>query len=145
MFSRSLETLQVRMERHCSNATALADWLASREDLDWMKYPHHPSHPQYELAKRQMKMGGGIVTFAVTGGYDRGRRFLDSLKMLSLTANLGDVRSIATHPASTTHSKLTEPERLAVGIEPGLVRISVGLEHPDDIIADIRSALDASR
>lgn len=145
MFSRSLETLQVRMERHCSNAATLADWLAGREDLDWMKYPHHPSHPQYELAKRQMKMGGGIVTFAVTGGYDRGRRFLDSLKMLSLTANLGDVRSIATHPASTTHSKLTEPERLAVGIEPGLVRISVGLEHPDDIIADIRSALDASR
>jgi O-succinylhomoserine sulfhydrylase len=91
-----------------------------------------------------MKRGGGIVTFAVEGGFDRGRRFLDALKMCSLTANLGDVRTIATHPASTTHSKLSEDERLAVGIEPGLIRISAGLEHIDDIIGDIQQALDAS-
>lgn len=144
MFSRSLETLPVRMDRHCDNAEALASWLHGRPGIAWMKYPHHPSHPQYELAKQQMKRGGGIVTFAVEGGYERGRRFLDALKMCSLTANLGDVRTIATHPASTTHSKLSEAERLAVGIEPGLIRISAGLEHIDDIIGDIHQALDAS-
>jgi O-succinylhomoserine sulfhydrylase len=144
MFSRSLETLPVRMDRHCHNAAMLADWLYAREGVAWMKYPHHPSHPQYELALKQMKRGGGIVTFAVEGGFDRGRRFLDALKMCSLTANLGDVRTIATHPASTTHSKLSEDERLAVGIEPGLIRISAGLEHIDDIIGDIQQALDAS-
>jgi len=144
MFSRSLETLPVRMARHCDNAASLADWLHGRDGIVWMKYPHHPSHPQYELAKRQMTRGGGIVTFAVDGGYERGRRFLDALKMCSLTANLGDVRTIATHPASTTHSKLTEDERRAVGIEPGLIRISAGLEHIDDIIGDIQQALDAS-
>lgn len=144
MFSRSLETLPVRMDRHCDNAEALADWLHGRPGIAWMKYPHHPSHPQYELAKRQMKRGGGIVTFVVEGGIERGRRFLDALNMCSLTANLGDVRTIATHPASTTHSKLSEAERLAVGIEPGLIRISAGLEHIDDIIGDIHQALDAS-
>ena len=144
MFSRSLETLPVRIDRHCDNAAALADWLHGRPGVAWMKYPHHPSHPQYELALRQMKRGGGIVTFAVEGGIERGRRFLDALKMCSLTANLGDVRTIATHPASTTHSKLTEDERRAVGIEPGLIRISAGLEHIDDIIGDIHQALDAS-
>lgn len=144
MFSRSLETLPVRMDRHCDNAEALADWLHGRPGIAWMKYPHHPSHPQFELAKRQMKRGGGIVTFVVEGGIERGRRFLDALKMCSLTANLGDVRTIATHPASTTHSKLSEAERLAVGIEPGLIRISAGLEHIDDIIGDIHQALDAS-
>lgn len=144
MFSRSLETLPVRIDRHCDNAEALAAWLHGRPGIAWMKYPHHPSHPQFELAKRQMKRGGGIVTFVVEGGIERGRRFLDALKMCSLTANLGDVRTIATHPASTTHSKLSEAERLAVGIEPGLIRISAGLEHIDDIIGDIHQALDAS-
>ncbi len=144
-FSRSLETLPVRMERHCTNASALADYLFDHADVESIKYPHHPSHPQYELAKRQMSMGGGVVTFMVTGGIDRGRRFLDALEMCSLTANLGDVRTIATHPASTTHSSLTEEERRAVGILPGLIRISVGLEHIDDIIADIDRALQRSR
>lgn len=144
MFSRSLETLPVRIDRHCDNAEALAAWLHGRAGIAWMKYPHHPSHPQFELAKRQMKRGGGIVTFVVEGGIERGRRFLDALNMCSLTANLGDVRTIATHPASTTHSKLSEAERLAVGIEPGLIRISAGLEHIDDIIGDIHQALDAS-
>ena len=144
MFSRSLETLPVRIERHCSNAATLADWLHGRDDIESMKYPHHPSHPQYDLARKQMKLGGGIVTFTVKGGFERGRRFLDSLQMCSLTANLGDVRTIATHPASTTHSKLSDAERRAVGIEPGLIRISAGLEHIDDIIGDIQQALDAS-
>jgi len=144
MFSRSLETLAVRMDRHCDNALALANWLFDRDEVETLKYPHHPSHPQFELAKRQMTKGGGIVSFTLKGGLDRGRRFLDALKMCSLTANLGDVRTIATHPASTTHSKLTESEQRAVGIEPGLIRISVGLEHIDDIIGDIQQALEAS-
>lgn len=145
MFSRSLETLAVRMDRHCDNAEMLANWLFDREEIEILKYPHHPSHPQFELAKKQMTKGGGIVSFTLKGGLERGRRFLDALKMCSLTANLGDVRTIATHPASTTHSKLTEAEQRAVGIEPGLIRISVGLEHIDDIIGDIQQALEASR
>lgn len=144
-FSRSLETLPVRIDRHCENAAALADFLHAHDEIDSIKYPHHPSHPQYELARRQMKKGGGVVTFIVRGGIDRGRRFLDALKMCSLTANLGDVRTIVTHPASTTHSSLTEEERVAVGILPGLIRISAGLEHIDDIIADVGQALSQSR
>lgn len=144
-FSRSLETLPVRIDRHCENAAALADYLHVHPEIEAIKYPHHPSHPQYALARRQMKKGGGVVTFIARGGIDRGRRFLDSLQMCSLTANLGDVRTIVTHPASTTHSSLTEEERLAVGIQPGLIRISAGLEHIDDIIADIDQALNRSR
>lgn len=144
-FSRSLETLPVRIDRHCANAATLADHLHAHPDIESIKYPHHPSHPQHELALRQMKKGGGIATFMVKGGIDRGRRFLDALEMCSLTANLGDVRTIVTHPASTTHSSLTEEERLAVGILPGLIRISAGLEHIDDIIFDIERALERSR
>ena len=141
VLSKSLETLDVRMERHASNALALAQALEGNENIVWLKYPHLPSHPQYEIAKKQMKTGGGIVCFEIKGGLEAGRKFLNNLEMLSLTANLGDTRSIASHPASTTHSKLTEEERLAVNITPGLIRISVGLEHVDDILADILQAL----
>jgi len=141
MFSKSLDTLALRMERHCANAMALAQFLEGRSEVELVKYPGLASHPQFRLAQRQMKAGGGIVTFVLRGGIDAGRRFLDALRLCSLTANLGDSRTIATHPASTTHSKLTEEERRAVGILPGLVRISVGLEHPDDIIADVAGAL----
>ena len=141
MFSKSLDTLALRMERHCANALNVAQFLEQRSEVELVKYPWLPSHPQFALAQRQMKAGGGIVTFVLRGGIDAGRRFLDALQLCSLTANLGDSRTIATHPASTTHSKLTEEERRAVGILPGLVRISVGLEHPDDIIADIEGAL----
>jgi O-succinylhomoserine sulfhydrylase len=144
MFSKSLETLPLRMEKHCQNAFELAAWLEESPAVSWVKYPHLPSHPQYELAMRQMKQGGGIVTFELQGGIEQGRRFLDGLQMCSLTANLGDTRTIATHPASTTHSSLSEEERQAVGITPGLVRISTGLEHINDIIADIAQALDIS-
>jgi O-succinylhomoserine sulfhydrylase len=133
------------MERHCQNALELANYLQSHAEVVKVKYPFLPSHPQYELAKRQMKLGGGVVTFEIKGGIDRGRKFLNSLKMLSHSANLGDTRSIATHPASTTHSKLSEEERLAVGILPGLVRISVGLENIHDILADIGQAINSSR
>ncbi len=144
MFSKGLETLSLRMERHCANALGLAQWLEDSVEITAVKYPHLPSHPQYELAKRQMKAGGGIVAFELKGGVAQGRRFLDALKMASLTANLGDSRTIATHPASTTHSSQTEEERLAVGITPGLVRVSVGLEHINDIIADVGQALISS-
>lgn len=145
VLSKSLETLPVRMDRHCENALKLAQYLEGNEELELVKYPFLPSHPQYELAKKQMKQGGGIVTFVVKGGIERGRQFLDSLKMISLSANLGDTRSIATHPASTTHSKLTDQDRLEVGILPGLIRISVGLEHIDDVIGDVQQALDVSK
>ncbi len=145
LFSRSLETLTIRMERHCDSAEKLAEFLVNHEQVASIKYPHHPSHPQYELARRQMCRGGGIVTFEVKGGLEQGRRFLDALQICSLTANLGDSRTIATHPASTTHSSLTEEARQAVGITPGMVRISVGLEHVADIVADIDQALAHSK
>lgn len=146
IFSKSLETLSIRMEKHSQNALLLAEWLETRQDhLESVKYPYLRSYPQYDLARRQMKMGGGMVVFTVKGGLERGQRFLNNLKMCSLTANLGDSRTIATHPASTTHSKLSKDEREAVSISDGLIRISVGLEHHEDIINDIRQALDASK
>jgi O-succinylhomoserine sulfhydrylase len=144
ILSKSLETLDVRMQRHCENAMKLAQALEQHAKVSFVKYPCLKSHPQYEIAIKQMKAGGGIVCFEVKGGIESGRKFLNNLQMLSLTANLGDTRSIASHPASTTHSKLSEEERLSVGITPGLIRISVGLEHPDDIINDILQALDKS-
>ena len=141
ILSKSLETLPVRMERHCSNAEAIATFLEEHKRISKVSYPHLASHPQFTLAKRQMKMGGGVVSFTIDGGLKASARFLDNLKMCSLSANLGDSRTIVTHPASTTHSKLTPAERSAVGIEDGLVRISVGLEHVDDIQADLDQAL----
>lgn len=145
LLSKSLETLAVRMERHCENALALATYLESNPEVSKVKYPFLPSHPQYELAKRQMRMGGGLVTFEIKGGLDQGRKFLNALKMISHTPNLGDTRTIAIHPASTTHSKLSEKERLDVGITPGLIRIAVGLEDIKDIIRDVEQAIRASK
>ncbi|MCS3553257.1 MULTISPECIES: PLP-dependent aspartate aminotransferase family protein [unclassified Sphingobacterium] len=145
VISKSLDTLGLRMDRHCSNALALATVLETNEEIEDVKYPFLPSHPQYELAKKQMKGGGGIVTFVVKGGKERAFRFLDELNMILYTSNLGDARSIATHPASTTHSKLTEDERLNLGIQPGSVRLSVGLEDQEDIIQDILQALEKTK
>lgn len=144
ILSKSLETLAVRMERHCQNALELAKYLEGNKDVLKVKYPFLPSHPQHALAKKQMKMGGGLVTFEIKGGLDQGRKFLNALKMISHTPNLGDTRTIAIHPASTTHSKLTDAERGAVGITPGLIRIAVGLEHIEDIIADVQQAIESS-
>jgi O-succinylhomoserine sulfhydrylase len=141
VLSKSLETLAVRMERHCENAFKLATHLESLDTISKVKYPFLPSHPQYGLAKRQMRLGGGVVTFELSGGIAQGIKFLNSLKMCSFTANLGDSRTTVTHPASTTHSKLKEEERQAVGITAGLVRVSVGLEHIEDIITDISQAM----
>lgn len=144
VLSKSLETLAARMDRHCASALRVAKHFEGHRDLEEVRYPFLPSHPHYELARRQMTQGGGIVVVVVKGGLDRARRFLDSVELMSHSPNLGDTRSIVTHPSSTTHSKLSEAERLQVGITPGLIRISVGLEHPDDIIADIEGALDRS-
>lgn len=141
VISKSLETLAVRVDRHCENALKLAEFLEGNDKVNWVKYPFLKSHPMYEVAKKQMKAGGCVVAFEVKGGLEAGQKFFDSIKLLSLSANLGDSRSIVTHPASTTHSKLTTQERLTSGITDGMVRISVGLEHIDDIIADIKHAL----
>ena len=145
IFSKSLETLAIRMDRHCSNALKVAELLEKNPEVEQVRYPFLPSHPQYELAKRQMKQGGGIVTFVIKGGYDRAVRFMDALEMILLTSNLGDARTIATHPASTTHSKLSEKEREQIGIYPGSVRISVGLEDIADITEDISRAIESSK
>jgi O-succinylhomoserine sulfhydrylase len=142
VLSKSLETLAIRVERHCENALKVAEFLENHPNVELVKYPFLQSHPSYEIAKKQMKLGGNIVAFEIKGGIEGGRRFLDNIKMCSLSANLGDTRTIVTHPASTTHSKLTDEERNEVGITAGLVRCSVGLENVDDIIADLKQALD---
>ncbi len=139
--SKSLETLAVRVDRHCENALKVAEFLEAHPKVNWVKYPFLKSHPQYEVAKKQMKLGGNIVAFEVEGGIASGRQFLNAIKMCSLSANLGDTRTIVTHPASTTHSSLEEKDRLVVNITDGLVRVSVGLEHADDIIQDLEQAL----
>lgn len=141
VLSKSLETLQIRMERHSQSALDIAERLQDHKHVEWVKYPFLQTHPNYETARKQMLLGGGIVTFGIKGGLEAGRNFLDSLKMCSLTANLGDSRTIATHPASTTHSKLSEEERQKVGISQGLIRLSIGLENVEDIWADIEQAL----
>lgn len=145
ILSKSVETLEVRMEKHAENALVVADWIEKQKGITNVKYPFQKSHPQYAIAKRQMTGGGAVLSFVLKGGLAQGKRFLDALELCSLTANLGDTRTIASHPSSTTHAKLTEKERLAVGIHPGLIRISVGLEHPDDVIEDLRQALKRSK
>ncbi len=145
ILSKSLETLALRMERHSSNAEKVNEYLKQHDEINYTIYPLDKDSENYELAKSQMKLGGGLVGCEVEGGKQRGAKFLNSLKMLSLTANLGDSRTIATHPASTTHSKLPENEQLEVGITQGFIRFSVGLEHVEDIIKDIDQALEASK
>ena len=141
LFSKSLETLPVRMDRHCDNAMALATFLGEHKSVNFVKYPFHKDHPQMELAKKQMDQGGGVVCFEIKGGFEKAKEFIDRTTMLSRSANLGDTRTIVTHPASTTHSKLSEEERGKVGITPGLIRIAVGLENSADIIGDVEQAL----
>ncbi len=143
VLSKSLETLAVRVERHCQNALELATRLEGHKNVSWVRYPFLPSHPQYELAKAQMKMGGSIIAFEIAGGLEKGRQFIDAIKLCSLSANLGDTRSIVTHPASTTHSKLSTAERLQVEITDGMIRLSVGLEHVDDVWEDLNQALNS--
>ena len=141
VLSKSMETLPVRVDRHCQSALATAEFLEKHPKISWVKYPFLKSHPQYELAKKQMSQGGSIIAFEIKGGLDAGRNFLDALTMLSLSSNLGDSRTIVTHPASTTHNKLSVSDRLEVGITDGMVRLSVGLEHVEDIQNDLNQAL----
>lgn len=144
VLSKSLETLFIRMDRHAASALAIATKLQGHAKITMVKYPFLESHPQYAIAKKQMSNGGGIVTFELKGGVESGRKFLNALEMISMTNNLGDSRTIASHPASTTHSKLSEAERQLVGITPGLIRVSVGLEDVEDILDDLLQALDKS-
>jgi O-succinylhomoserine sulfhydrylase len=142
--SKSLETLELRMERHCSNALALAEALEEHPDVATVKYPFLPSHPQHDLAKAQMSAGGAIVTIELEGGFERVQVFMDALEIPTLSSNLGDSRTIVTNPNTTTHAKLKPDEKAALGITPGLIRISVGLEHIDDLIADFEQAITVS-
>lgn len=141
VISKSIETLPVRVDRHCSSALKIAEALEKHPQVEWVKYPFLPSHPQYEIAKKQMSQGGSIISFGIKGGLEAGRNFINAISWLSLSSNLGDSRTIITHPASTTHSKLSEDDRLAVGITDGMIRLSVGLEHFEDIFEDINQAL----
>jgi O-succinylhomoserine sulfhydrylase len=141
VLSKSLETLAVRVDRHCENALKIAKKLEDHPQVNWVKYPFLPSHPQHNLALKQMKKGGNIVSFEIKGGLEAGRKFINSIELCSLSANLGDSRSIITHPSSTTHSKLSEEEQQAVGITSGMIRLSVGLEHDEDIWNDLKNAL----
>jgi O-succinylhomoserine sulfhydrylase len=144
VLSKSLETLFIRMDRHAASALTIATKLQGHAKISRVKYPFLETHPQYAIAKKQMSNGGGIVTFELKGGIESGRKFLNALEMISMTNNLGDSRTIASHPASTTHSKLSEAERQSVGITPGLIRVSVGLEDVEDILDDLLQALDQS-
>lgn len=141
ILSKSLETLAVRIDRHCENAHVIAEKLEASQEINWVKYPFLKSHPQYALAKKQMLKGGNIIAFELKGGIDAGRNFINAIELCSLSSNLGDSRTIITHPASTTHSKLSEEDRLAVGITDGMIRLSVGLEHHEDIWNDLKNAL----
>ena len=143
ILSKSLETLSVRMEKHCANAEALAKYLTNHPKVQKTSYPFLESHPQYQLAKSQMRLGGGIVTFDIKGGNSAAMELINQLQMVSRSSNLGDSRTIVTHPASTTHSKLNLEERAAVGISEGLIRVSVGLESIQDIIHDFDQAFAA--
>ncbi len=141
ILSKSLETLAVRVDRHCENALAVAEFLEKHQRVSSVRYPFLKTHPQYSIAVKQMKKGGNIVSFEVKGGIEAGRNFLNRIKMCSLSANLGDTRTIVTHPASSTHSKLSVEERAVVGITDGLIRVSIGLENISDIVDDLSQAL----
>ena len=141
VLSKSLETLAVRIERHCSSALEISKKLEKVDQISWVKYPFLTSHPQYELAKKQMKFGGNIISFELKGGLSAGYDFINKIKLCSLSSNLGDTRTIITHRASTTHSKLSSEDRFKVGISEGMIRLSIGLKHPKDIWADLKQAI----
>jgi O-acetylhomoserine (thiol)-lyase len=137
------ETLHLRMERHSENALKVAKWLQEQEEVAWVNYPGLPSHPSYELSKKYLPKGcSGVLTFGLKGGRAAGEKFIDNLKLIALVVHVADARSCVLHPASTTHRQLTEEEQLASGVKPELIRFSVGLENCDDIIDDLRQALD---
>jgi O-acetylhomoserine (thiol)-lyase len=142
---QGLETLPLRIERHSQNALAVAQWLQDRPDVEWVNYPGLASHATNDVAKRTLTGGfGGIITFGIKGGADAGRRLIDSVKLFSLLANVGDAKSLIIHPASTTHQQLTDEEQLSSGVTADLIRLSIGIEHIDDILADLDQALRAA-
>lgn len=144
LFLQGLETLPLRMQRHTENALAVAQYLENHEQVTWVSYPGLASHPDHELAKKYLPKGAGaILTFGIKGGLDAGRKFIDSLKLFSILANVGDAKSLVIHPASTTHSQLTPEQRVTAGVPDELIRLSVGIEDSADIIADIEQALAA--
>lgn len=140
VFLKGLETLSIRMRAHSENALNLAQWLESQPWVTRVYYPGLPSHPQYELALRQQSAGGGIVSFEVEGGREGAWKLIDSTRLLSITANLGDVKTTITHPATTTHGRLSESDRSSAGISEGLIRVAVGLESIEDITRDLLRA-----
>lgn len=140
VLSKSLETLPLRVEKHSENALKIAQFLEGHPAVSNVKYPFLPSHPQYEIAKKQMKLGGNIIAFELQGGKEAGRKFIDSIQLFSISANLGDTRTIVTHPATSTHSKLNAEELKQANLTEGLIRISIGLEHVEDIIAELNQA-----
>lgn len=140
VITKSLETLDLRMERHASNALKLAQALEAHPDVKKVNYPFLPSHAQYELAKQQMKAGGAVITIELEGGFERVSKFMKAVKIASLSSNLGDTRTIMTNPYTTTHAKLEPKEKEALGITEGLIRVSVGLEDVDDLIEDFENA-----
>ncbi len=145
ILSKSLETLSARMEKHCSNALKLAMFLEKKPGVARVIYPFLPSHPQYAVAKKQMSLGGGLLSVEIRGGAKKAMRLINQLKLVSISSNLGDTRTTVTHPATTTHSKLSSEERKQSGISDGLIRVSVGLEHIDDLVADFDQALKSMR
>ncbi len=146
LFLQGLETLSLRMERHCENALAVAKWLEARDEVEWVAYAGLESSPWFERAKKYLPRGAGaILAFGIKGGLEAGRRFVDALELHSHLANVGDVRSLAIHPASTTHSQLTPDEQLTTGVTPDLVRLSVGIETLDDILADLDAGFRAAK
>jgi O-acetylhomoserine (thiol)-lyase len=146
LFLQGLETLSLRMERHCQNALAVAKWLEARDEVEWVAYAGLESSPWYERAKKYQPRGAGaILAFGIKGGLEAGRRFVDGLELHSHLANVGDVRSLAIHPASTTHQQLSPEEQLTTGVTPDLVRLSVGIETLDDILADLEAGFRAAK
>jgi O-acetylhomoserine (thiol)-lyase len=142
---QGLETLPLRIERHSANALAVAQWLQDRPEVEWVSYPGLASHPSHDIAKETLRGGfGGLVTFGVKGGVEAGQRLIDGVKLFSLLANVGDAKSLIIHPASTTHQQLDPAEQVETGVTPELIRLSVGLEHIDDILADLDQALRAA-
>ncbi|MHB8460602.1 MAG: O-acetylhomoserine aminocarboxypropyltransferase/cysteine synthase family protein, partial [Candidatus Limnocylindrales bacterium] len=142
LFLQGLETLPLRIARHSENALAVARWLEHNDQVTWVSYPGLESHASHGLAKKYLSGGfGGIVTFGIKGGVDAGRRLIDAVKVFSLLANVGDAKSLIIHPASTTHSQLAEDEQVSTGVTPDLIRLSVGLEHVDDLTADLDQAI----
>ena len=146
LIAQGLETLSLRVERHSANALAVAQWLEQRDEVERVSYAGLPSSPYYERGRKYAPRGtGGVLAFEIVGGVEAGRRFVEGLVLHSHVANIGDVRSLVIHPASTTHSQLTEEEQRSAGVTPGLVRLSVGLEHLDDILADLEAGFTAAK